>query len=334
MAMAASASGQINLQGIAHKPSRRQVVGGLAGGVGAIGLRADPRRARARTPLRLSYQLSSALLLVLREHRTLEDRLSGFDVVWTRYSSDIMRTGAVDLHSDVAEPVPLFTYPSNPDLTLYAAEGPSPHAVALIVREDSPIHTVADLRGRIIGTTKGSASHCLLVRTLDQAGLSLGAVHPVFLDPADAAAAFETGHIDAWAIYDPFLALTQAGQRVRSLTDGAAESLRYDRYYLVNGTFAKAHPGVVQTVFASLQQASAWIRDKPEEANLLLSRLWGNVPVETVRRVNSRRVYDVRPIGPVDIANLAALDGTFVKAGVFQAAIPVHDIPVWSPQPA
>jgi sulfonate transport system substrate-binding protein len=303
------------------------LIGGLAGTVGLLGA---SRRARARTPLRLSYQLSSALLLVLREHRTLEDRLAaaGFDIVWTRYSSDIMRTGAVDFHSDVAEPVPLFTYRANPDLTLYAAEGPSPHAVAIIVRDDSPIRTLADLRGRTIGTTKGSASHCLLVRALDQAGLSRADVHPAFLDPADAAAAFQTGHIDAWAIYDPFLALTQAAQPVRALTDGAAQSMRYDRYYLVNGAFAKAHPDIVQTVFASLQQASAWIHDQPEAANQLLARLWGNVPLETVRRVNTRRRYDVRPIGPVDTANLAALDATFVKAGVFQSPIPVHDIPV------
>jgi sulfonate transport system substrate-binding protein len=308
-------------------PSRRQLVGGLAGTIGLLGA---SRRARARTPLRLSYQLSSALLLVLREHRTLEDRLAadGFDIVWTRYSSDIMRTGAVDFHSDVAEPVPLFTHTANPDLTLYAAEGPSPHAVAVIVREDSPIKTLADLRGGTVGTTKGSASHCLLVRSLDQAGLALGDIHPAFLDPPDAAAAFQTGHIDAWAIYDPFLALTQASQPVRALTDGAAQSMRYDRYYLVNGSFAKAHPDIVQTVFASLQQAAAWIHDNPAAANLLLSRLWGNVPVETVRRVNSRRLYDVRPIGAVDTANLRALDATFVKAGVFHSAIPVQDIPI------
>ncbi len=195
--------------------------------------------------LRFSYQLSSALLLVLREHHTLDERVApyGFDIEWSRFNSDTMRAGAVDFHSDVAEPVPLFTHPANPTLTLYAAEGPSPYAVALVVREDSPIRSLSDLRGRTIGTTKGSASHCLTLKAIAMAGLSPGDVHPAFLEAPDAAAAFEAGSIDAWATYDPFLALTEARTRIRSLTDGAAASMRYDRYYLVNAVFARSQAG-------------------------------------------------------------------------------------------
>ena len=317
---------------VAFTLSRRQVINGTLGLAAAASL---SRPAHARTSIRLSYQLSSALLLILREHRTLEDRLAsaGFDIEWSRFSSDTMRMGAGDLHSDVAEAVPLFTTPANPALTLYAAEGPSPQAVALVVHDDSPIHALADLRGRTIGTSKGSASHCLLVRTLDRAGLSLSDVHPVFLAAPDGAAAFQTGHIDAWATYDPFLAMTESNARIRVLADGAAAAMRYDRYYLVNADFAKAHPQIVQVVFDGLQQAAAWIHDQPDDANSLLARLWGDVPLETVRRVNRRRVYEVRAIGKLDVQNLDALDATFVKAGVIRSPVAASGIPIWQPKP-
>jgi sulfonate transport system substrate-binding protein len=68
------------------------------------------------------------------------------------------------------------------------------------VLKDSPINSVADLKGKKIALNKGSNVHYLLVRALEKAGLRYTDVKVVFLPPADGRAAFEKGAIDAWVI--------------------------------------------------------------------------------------------------------------------------------------
>lgn len=90
----------------------------------------------------------------------------------------------------------------------------------ILVAENSPIKTVADLKGHKVAFQKGSSSHNLLLRALRQAGLKFTDIQPTYLTPADARAAFQQGNVDAWAIWDPYYsaALLQGGVRV--LKDG------------------------------------------------------------------------------------------------------------------
>lgn len=292
-----------------------------------------PAAGKSAGVIRLSYQRSSSLLQLLRQNGRLEKDLGamGFELQWSLLSTDLMRTGSVDLHGDIAETVPLVVHPANPTLTLYAAEGPSPHAVALIVPENSPIRTTADLKGHTVATSRGSSSHDLMMRALRHGGLSMRDIHPAYLQAPDAAAAFDSGSIDAWAIYDPFLAVAQARSAVRVVADGADFGMRYDRYYMVNADFAAKHGDVVQRVFTALQETGAWVTQNKEAAAPLLSRLWGDVPVDTVQRVNARRVYDVRAIGAPDIANLHFLADEFLELGLLKEPLDAKSIPVWTP---
>lgn len=287
----------------------------------------------SRGRVRLSYQRSSSLLLLLRQNGRLEKDLGalGFDLQWSLLSTDLMRAGSVDLHGDIAETVPLVVHPANPSLTLYAAEGPSPGAVALIVPEASAIRSTAELKGKTIATSRGSSSHDIMLRALRHGGLSVHDIHPAYLQAPDAAAAFDSGRVDAWAIYDPFFAIAQARSPVRVIATGADYGMRYDRYYMVNADFAATHGDVVQAVFTALQETGRWVDQNKDAAAPLLSKLWGDVPVDTVQRVNARRLYDVRAIGPVDVANLQSLADEFLDAGLLQAPVRAAEIPVWAP---
>lgn len=305
-------------------------------GAAMAGLLLGPAAGHAQSPrvLRLSYQRSSSLLQLLQQSGKLEKAIAphGFTLEWSLLSQDVMRIGGVELHGDTAEPVPLFVHPANPTLTLYAAEGPSPHAVGLLVPEASPIHSLTDLRGRTIGTSRGSSSHDLMLRALRQAKLTLRDVTPAYLAAPDAAAAFERGSLDAWAIFDPFFAVTQERAPTRVLADGAGLGMQYDRYYMVNADFALAHGEIVQIVFDALRETGRWVTANPKEAAPLLSHLWGNVPLNTVERVNARRVYDVRAIGPQDIANLQTLSDIFAEAGILRQPVVASGFPIWTPR--
>ncbi len=81
----------------------------------------------------------------------------------------------------------------------------SPAGSAILVRKDSPIQSIADLKGKRVAFKRGSSAHNFTVKALRSAGLAVTDVTASDLSPSDAAAAFTAGQIDAWAIWDPYL---------------------------------------------------------------------------------------------------------------------------------
>jgi sulfonate transport system substrate-binding protein len=134
------------------------------------------------------------------------------------------------------------------------------------VPKDSPLKTVADLKGKRIALNKGSNVHYLLVKLLEKNGLKYSDVTPVFLPPADARAAFEKGAVDAWAIWDPFLAAAEHQINARQIADGTGVVNSYS-YYLAQTDFAQANPHVIHELFANTQEAAKFVQaDVPRAA--------------------------------------------------------------------
>ena len=96
------------------------------------------------------------------------------------------------------------------------------HHVGIVVREDSGIDSVQDLRGQkvVVSSAKGSIAEYLLANALKQNGLSYSDVKVQYLLPTDAQAAFASGKIKAWATFGVYQAvgLEQGG---KLLVDGA-----------------------------------------------------------------------------------------------------------------
>ena len=132
---------------------------------------------------------------------------------------EALNVGSIDLGSTGDIP-PIFAQAAGADLLYVGVEPPKPKAEVILVPENSPIKTVADLKGHKVAFQKGSSSHNLLLRSLQKAGLQFTDIQPAYLTPADARAAFQQGNVDAWAIWDPYYsaALLQGGVRV--LGDG------------------------------------------------------------------------------------------------------------------
>ncbi|SNB76666.1 sulfonate transport system substrate-binding protein [Arboricoccus pini] len=292
-------------------------------------------RARAATSVRFSYQKSSALLLVLKSNGRLAASLSplGCEPVFSEFTSvmEPMNAGVVDFHADCADAVPIFTQAAGAELTYYAKELPSPHAEAIIVPASSPIKAVSDLAGRTIAVQKGSGAHYLLIAALGKAGLSVKDVTIAYLQAPDASAAFQNGSIDAWSIWDPFLAIAEARSPVRILADGADGLTDYTRYYMVGTDFASRNPEIVKAVFGALAEAGAWMRAHPAEAASLLAPVWGDVPVPVIAKVNSRRSYDVAPVTAVDLESQQKLADVFHDAGLIPTSLNTSAVPIWRP---
>src|SRR5471032_1065719 len=285
--------------------------------------------AQARETVRIGYQKSSTLITLLKTQGTLEKTLAenNIDVTWHEFSSGLplleaLNVGNVDISADVADTVPIFAQAAQAKLTYFAEETPSPTAQAIVVRADSPIQQLSDLKGKKIAVTKAAGTHYLLIAALEKAGLKFADIQPAYLSPADGRAAFENNKVDAWVTWEPFLTSVQRQLPTRTLADGTGLA-SYKRYYLTSTSYAKAHPDVLKLVYGQLQKSGHWIKANPVDAAKLLGPLWGNLDVETVVAANAHRSYDVQPVSLEKLGDQQKIADAFFAAGLLPKAVEI-----------
>ncbi|MBN3456500.1 ABC transporter substrate-binding protein [Mycobacterium sp. DSM 3803] len=112
---------------------------------------------------------------------------------------------------------PIFGAASNAKVKVVSAYDGGGVGDQILVPADSPIRSVADLRGKSIAIAKGSSAHGHTLVQLNRAGLTPADVKLVFLQPADALSAFKQHRVDVWAVWDPYTAQAEKELPVRSI---------------------------------------------------------------------------------------------------------------------
>ncbi len=315
-----------------HTSRRRWLL--AAAGAAAAAVLPGVSAGQGLTALRIGYQKSSTLMILLKSRQTLEKALAprGVAVQWYEFTSGLplleaLNLGNIDLSADVADAVPPFALAAGASLTYYATETPSPQAQAIVVRADSPIREVAQLKGQRVAFAKGAGAHYLVLETLARAGLSIRDIEPAYLSPADARAAFERGSVAAWVIWDPFLAAVQRQSNARVLRDGEGLS-SYRRFYLAATPFARTHAEVLEVVFDALRDAGDWVKRNPAEAARWHAPLIG-LDAATVEAANARRSYAVRTVDAAALAEQQRIADAFAAQGILPRKVAVSASPVW-----
>jgi aliphatic sulfonates family ABC transporter substrate-binding protein len=283
----------------------------------------------AATRVRIGYQKNGSLVIV-RQQQRLEQL--GLAPEWVEFPSgppllEALNAGAVDFGATGDTP-PIFAQAAGADL-LYVGAQPTPGAnSAILVRADGPIHTLKDLRSRRIAFTKGSSAHNVLLKALARAGLKPADIQPVNLQPPDAGAAFRTGAIDAWSIWDPFYAVAQEdpGTRVLTTAEGLAPS---NSFFLASRAFATSQPAAILTLLDAINGAAEWAKSNPEPLAQVLSAVTG-VPLPAQRVSAARGVYAVQPLDDKIIAQQQEIADTFAGLRIIPAKIDVRSA-VWRP---
>jgi sulfonate transport system substrate-binding protein len=303
---------------------------------GALVAAAAPFASRAADAekLRIGYQKSSTLAIWLKSKGVLEKALAPLNVApdWHEFSSGLplleaLNVGGLDITADVADAVPPFALAAGAQITYFATEAPSPTAQAIVVKNDSPIRTLAQLKGRKVAFAKGAGAHYLLVAALRRAGLTLADIEPAYLSPADGRAAFENGSVAAWVIWDPFLAAVQRQGGARVLRDGQGLS-EYRRFYMASTPYAKRRNDVLSAVFAELRGAGTWIKAHPVETAQWYAPVIG-LDASTVEEANARRSYAVQTLDGASLAEQQRIADAFTGAGVLPRKVSIADTPIW-----
>ena len=195
---------------------RRHALRAAALSLFALTLVPGNARAAEAGKLRIGFQKSSTLIALLKEDSALEKALAPLNVTvtWHEFTSGLpimeaLNAGQIDVSADVADTVPIFAQAAQARIAYIAQEAASPAAQAILVAADSPIRSVADLKGRKVAVTKGAGSHYLLLAALAAETLPFKAISPAYLTPSDGRAALASGSVEAWVAWDPFLSAAE-----------------------------------------------------------------------------------------------------------------------------
>ncbi|NNU83213.1 aliphatic sulfonate ABC transporter substrate-binding protein [Geobacillus sp. BMUD] len=281
--------------------------------------------------LHIGYQKSS-FSLFLKEKGYLEKQLQkhGVQVKWFEFQSgppllEALNSGQIDI--GYVGGAPAILAQANPHSQLaYIAYEPEV-ARAIIVPKTSSIHTVADLKGKKVAFGKGSSAHYTLLTALETAGLTLNDITPVYLQPAEARTAFERGDVDAWVIWDPFLADAEVNGGARILIDANRLPKQYG-FIVARNQYVKQYANVAKTVIDQLNHVHQEIHSSPDEAAKLLAKET-KIDAAVWKRTLSRRGYGVFPLTKEVIAAQQRIADQFYKAGLVSKRVNVNEAVVF-----
>jgi len=248
--------------------------GHLASGLRRSGRGPAPQGLPERV-LRIGYQ-NLGLLALVKAYGAFDAALGSRNVhiSWREYPGGIqivhaLHEGELDL-GVVGDCPAVFAQAEAVPVVYVAAEPPAPRGAALIVPRHSSLRSVRELRGKRVAVNRAAQAHYLLMLALEEAGLGREDIELCFEPPVRALAAFQSGAIDAWAIWDPWLssARIDLGARVLRDTSGLFDS---SVYYLSREQFARAHPDLVAELRTQLHVAARWVESDPGRAADLLA---------------------------------------------------------------
>lgn len=153
----------------------------------------------------------------------------------------------------------------------------------LLVPQNSDIKSVADLKGKKVGTGGlGAAGTIITRRSLYHAGLNASLdnsdVEFVVYSESDLAQALQKGAIDAIVLGDPKASIAERDYNLKTIIDTAKDDEYKNEYCcisFVTGDVAKNHPEVAEKFTRAIMKASQWVENNKEEtAKIQVEKNW------------------------------------------------------------
>jgi sulfonate transport system substrate-binding protein len=285
-----------------------------------------PANAQPARKLRVGFQKGEPTLVAAKQNRALETALAplGVEVEWLEFPFgppmlEAMRVGSIDF-GGVGDTPPVFAQAAHADL-LYVAAQPA-GASAILLPPGSTLQTLHDLKGKKLAYARGSSAHNLAIAAVEKAGLTWNDIVPVSLAPADAAAAFERGGIDAWSIWDPYFALYETRPGVRVLAS-SADIVAQNSFFIATRSYVVANPQVVTRTIETLGNVDAWAATHRSDVASLLAAGTG-LPADVELRAINRSPLKTLPMNDAFADSQQQVADRFHALGLIPTAINVR----------
>lgn len=205
--------------------------------------------------VRIAVQPSSAFipLYVARTNGWIEEALKkeNVEVQWTDFEAgppmnESFSAGQQDI--GVIGDIPAVSAVAAGQDNVYIADINGGPAYAVLVKPDSSIQSVADLKGKKVGTVVGSTSQNLLEKLLQKNGLTIKDVELVNISAGDAQTVLANGNVDAVSIWEPTVTRLEANKTARILADGTDVGFKGVNVIFARNQFIKDNPDIAKIV--------------------------------------------------------------------------------------
>ena len=278
------------------------------------------------TEIRLDWATYNPVSMVLKDKGLLEKEFAkdGITIRWVQTlgsnkALEFLNAGSIDFGSTAGSAALLAKINGNPIKSIYVFS--RPEWTALVVRKDSAVTKIEDLKGKRVAVTRGTDPHIFLVRALQSVGLTEKDIVPVLLQHPDGKTALIRGDVDAWAGLDPMMAAAE-------VEDGAKLFYRNKEANTwgilnVREEFLKDHPDLVQRVLAVYEEARKYSLANPAEVKRVFVAVT-KLPEKVVdKQLDERTELTHSKIGAAQRASILAAGIALQQAGVIPANVDV-----------
>lgn len=252
-----------------------------------------------------------------------------YKVEWAEFAAaqpllEAIGAGAVDVGVTGDAPF-VFAYLSGSPIKAvtaqYVEKRPS-GALVLLTPAASRARSIVDLKGAKVATTRGSVGHYLVIRALQAAKLPADWVQIVFLSPGDARAAFDSGSIDGWATWSPYVK-PAIDHGARIIVDGRTLVRGYG-FDVANEKTILAKREILADFVAREAKALRWARQNGAAYADVLARETG-LPIDVARDYAQKNARTIVQIDQAVISDQQQVIDNFRKAGAATGDRPIRD---------
>ena len=278
------------------------------------------------TEIRIDWATYNPVSMVLKDKGLLEKEFAkdGITIRWVQTlgsnkALEFLNAGSIDFGSTAGSAALLAKINGNPIKSIYVFS--RPEWTALVVRKDSAVTKIEDLKGKRVAVTRGTDPHIFLVRALQSVGLTEKDIVPVLLQHPDGKTALIRGDVDAWAGLDPMMAAAE-------VEDGAKLFYRNKEANTwgilnVREEFLKDHPDLVQRVLAVYEEARKYSLANPAEVKRVFVAVT-KLPEKVVdKQLDERTELTHSKIGAAQRDSILAAGIALQQAGVIPANVDV-----------
>lgn len=200
-------------------------------------------------------------------------------------------------------------------MRIFAYQKMSAGAEGILVQKEAPLTTLADLKGRRVAVNRGGTGEYLLMRALEKNGVDASTVTRVYLTPGDSGAAFSQGHVDAWATWDPFIAIGVQNYGARILADGLAIGSDNAVTLMASEDFVAKKRPLLQAVFETCLADNAWALTNKAEAG----RIWAeamSVPGNLAGPIGENNAVPTRGVTDADVMQITQIADWYVASKI------------------
>lgn len=249
-----------------------------------------------------------------------------YEIQWTEFPAaaplaEALNAGAVD-SGPIGDAPAIFALAAGTRIKLIGANRSDPYGTAVLVRPDSPLKHAADLKGKTIGTNRGSIGHYVALKALESAGLGPNDANIRFLPPADTKLALTNGSVDAWATWEPYTAMAETSGHARVLVSGRGLSSGLSFLAATESALATKR-AALQDFLQRVVRAQRWSYQHVPEYSASLARIIGIAP-DAARLQFERRNTQWRPIDAELVATQQATADFYLKTGLLRQRLDVR----------